>query len=304
MKHFQVDLNEILEITMLGRDFMTKNRIHCTRVTEDYIVYIINSGVLNLWVDDEEVILKEGDVYFFGKGCFQRPSVSSECDFYYIHFNSSKITEIEMSDGDFFETAITKEDLKPLVKQKLHIASIEFFEELVNTLQKNLMFYANATSYWKFYVSNVIANVFIKLENYAVEEIKGSIIGKNLKAHNVARRIREYVGMHYREAFGSSEICEKFWMSYDYANRIFKERYGCGIIKYRNKLRIEEAKYLISNTERNFYEIAHEVGFINQYYFCRYFKSEVGVTPSEYRNHVKCKAMLRGGESLNEQTIP
>lgn len=48
-------------------------------------------------------------------------------------------------------------------------------------------------------------------------------------------------------------------------------------------VRLERAKYLITNSQFTFSEIAGKVGFSDPRYFSKCFKREVGLTPSEYR---------------------
>lgn len=47
-----------------------------------------------------------------------------------------------------------------------------------------------------------------------------------------------------------------------------------------------EAKKLLHLTHKNISEIAFELGFEDEFYFSKYFKKEVGVSPKIYRQHV------------------
>lgn len=50
---------------------------------------------------------------------------------------------------------------------------------------------------------------------------------------------------------------------------------------------MEEAKYIISTTDRNVSEIAYALGFQYPQHFTRFFKQNVGCTPNEYRTQIK-----------------
>ena len=63
---------------------------------------------------------------------------------------------------------------------------------------------------------------------------------------------------------------------------LFKKELGMSPIKYKNYLRMEQAKMLILSGECSQAEIAAMLGFENVYYFSRMFKSYVGESPSKY----------------------
>lgn len=46
---------------------------------------------------------------------------------------------------------------------------------------------------------------------------------------------------------------------------------------------ISEAKVLLKQSDKTVLQISEELGFPNSPFFCRYFKRETGMTPSEYR---------------------
>ena len=65
---------------------------------------------------------------------------------------------------------------------------------------------------------------------------------------------------------------------------------GLGANEYINKLRLEKAMALISNTSLSFSEIADQVGFTTPSYFSTAFKQYTGLTPTQYRKKVNEKA--------------
>ncbi len=60
---------------------------------------------------------------------------------------------------------------------------------------------------------------------------------------------------------------------------------GITIFDYVTSVRIERAKHLLLATDRSCTEICFEVGYNNQSYFSRTFKSVVGLTPRQFRGH-------------------
>lgn len=67
------------------------------------------------------------------------------------------------------------------------------------------------------------------------------------------------------------------------ANNI-QDQYNCNFKTYINRLRINESKRLLVDANLNIGEIAYKVGFNNQSHFNRVFKSELNISPSEFRD--------------------
>lgn len=66
---------------------------------------------------------------------------------------------------------------------------------------------------------------------------------------------------------------------------IFKNEYGMTPKAYTDKLRLEEAKRFLTDTEIKVIDIAYSVGFGSLSAFYCFFKKEMDVTPSEFRKN-------------------
>jgi AraC-like DNA-binding protein len=63
----------------------------------------------------------------------------------------------------------------------------------------------------------------------------------------------------------------------------FKKETGMSIGRYRERLIMDRARQLLAMGKLSLGEIAEELGFCDQFYFCKYFKHRQGMTPSAYR---------------------
>ncbi|MBP7510171.1 MAG: helix-turn-helix transcriptional regulator [Prolixibacteraceae bacterium] len=64
---------------------------------------------------------------------------------------------------------------------------------------------------------------------------------------------------------------------------LIHEKYNCNFKAYLNRLRINESKRFLEQTDLSMGEIAFKVGFNNQSNFNRVFKGELNISPTEYR---------------------
>lgn len=74
-----------------------------------------------------------------------------------------------------------------------------------------------------------------------------------------------------------------FSVTPSYLSHLFKKETGMTLSNYVNQQRINHAKYLLTNTDLQIQQIAHDCGYIDICYFTKVFKKITGVTPSEYR---------------------
>lgn len=92
-----------------------------------------------------------------------------------------------------------------------------------------------------------------------------------------------YIEEHFKEDFPLSTLSEIAGVSHQHFCRIFKETMNARPKEYIIKLRIREAKKLLSETNKPIAEISREVGFFEPAYFCAVFKKHESLSPLEYR---------------------
>lgn len=104
---------------------------------------------------------------------------------------------------------------------------------------------------------------------------------------NHASNIIKYVNENYAHITDMEEVANKFFISKYYLCRIFKKSIGVSFISYLNTIRIKAACELLKTENLYLSEIAIRCGYNSTPYFCKVFKDEKGVSPSEYRNKYK-----------------
>ncbi|MFN2748020.1 helix-turn-helix domain-containing protein [Bacillus sp. z60-18] len=105
-----------------------------------------------------------------------------------------------------------------------------------------------------------------------------------------ARRMKDivsYVDMYYMKELSLEKLSSRFFLSREHISRKFKQETGMTLSKYIMKLRIDQAKRWLSETEESIYSISLMLGYQDEKYFSKLFKKVVGMTPFEYRNDGK-----------------
>ena len=97
------------------------------------------------------------------------------------------------------------------------------------------------------------------------------------------RNAKVYIHKHYAEAITLEEVSAAIGFSVNYFSTLFKKENGEGFAKYLTKVRMEAARNELRETNDSVTEICNRVGYGDVKHFTKTFKSETGLTPSEYR---------------------
>ncbi len=89
-------------------------------------------------------------------------------------------------------------------------------------------------------------------------------------------------------ALSADYVCKEVGVSRSQLHRILKQETQLSLSLYIRKKRIEKAKKLLSNTQMRIAEVAFAVGINSHQNFAKYFKSDFGISPTEFRvNHTE-----------------
>ncbi|MCL2472144.1 MAG: helix-turn-helix domain-containing protein [Treponema sp.] len=118
----------------------------------------------------------------------------------------------------------------------------------------------------------------------AAERMAGNIFSfTGIRHASVLRRAERFIWDNYTRKISLEEIARASGLSAPYFSTIFKEEMGENLSAYLNRLRVERAAALLTETGRSLNEIASLCGFEDQSWFSKIFKSYTGVSPSKYR---------------------
>ena len=93
---------------------------------------------------------------------------------------------------------------------------------------------------------------------------------------------KKYIDLHFRE-IDIQSAADKTGLSRRRFNDLFKKQYGVTPGHYITNLKIEAAKSLLVDNGLSIQKIALLCGFDDHYYFCKVFKEQTGVTPTQFR---------------------
>ena len=106
---------------------------------------------------------------------------------------------------------------------------------------------------------------------------------EDIISDDLCLKVIEYMQLHINEKLSMEALSRSLSFSKSYISRRFASTYGCSIIDYFNQMKLNEAKRLIRDTNKNFFEISDMLMFSNSHYFSTLFKKHTGLTPTQYK---------------------
>lgn len=137
--------------------------------------------------------------------------------------------------------------------------------------------------YIKEYIVNTLRLFYLDLYN----NFKNSLLDLNeipeSRKEKLAYNFFILIIEHYKKNREVSYYANKLYITPKYLSTIIKDVSGRSAKEWINEYSILEIKYLIANTSMNIQEIAVEMNFSNQASLGRFFRTHMGISPSEYR---------------------
>lgn len=100
--------------------------------------------------------------------------------------------------------------------------------------------------------------------------------------------IAEWIRANLDKSLTVADISDRYNYNPNYLSRLFKSNTGMNLKEFIRNLKLEKSKVLLLNTDMSVKQIAFSLGFEDEKYFMRLFKSCVNVTPTQYRNLFPC----------------
>jgi AraC-like DNA-binding protein/ligand-binding sensor protein len=114
---------------------------------------------------------------------------------------------------------------------------------------------------------------------------------QGIRHASALRKAERFIWTNYTRRISLGEIAEASGLSPSYFSTVFKNEMGENLSAYLNRLRVEKAAMMLTETKRSLTDIAEACGFENRSWFSRIFRHHAGISPGKYRE--------RGG-SLND----
>jgi AraC-like DNA-binding protein len=250
-----------VRIVSSGHIFAPRNRrIERPNGRNDYLLFYVAKGSEHMFLD-RETVMEEGAFVIFRPHekqiHVQKDHEISE--FYYIHFQAPEGFDL----FGFESSAVYSVVPGP----QIH----DLFEEVIEELQQK------RPAYEKLCVAKLF-QLLALLERKSTRET--APLGQYVDTISF---VIQKMNKEYEKNYSLEEYAQMCCMGKFHFLRVFKAITGHSPIAYRNNIRIEHAKELLTDTDDLIDTISANVGYTSNVYFCDAFKEKVGMSPSQYR---------------------
>ncbi len=169
--------------------------------------------------------------------------------------------------------------LSNLQINNLSIFDIKSFHNIENSFNKMLFLLKGKNKYCTLDSSALLYQFLIELyKNLHIKQMPTC----NSKVYHI-QLVTEYIDKNFSKDITLDELSTVAGLSPQYLCRLFKDSLNMRPFEYLTIKRIEESKFLLTNTSLTVSQISAKIGFKDCSYFCCVFKRIEQISPIEYR---------------------
>ncbi len=233
-------------------------------------LYYLVKGNREYFIEDRFFAVNEGDLVIIPQKVFHRTAGKGGLRFL-IHFTDT-----------FLEKFFTPATLTPLLEGIPFVfrANEKDRNHILSNLE-NLLSEYNKNSHNEMLMAGFLYQILFSVANAPNDYVPQSYANENIT------QIIQYINENYSHISDIEQIAEHFFISKFYLCRLFSRNLGISLVAYLNTIKIREACTMLLSSSDNMTEIAMQCGFNSSSYFCKVFKKEKSMSPTDYRKKYK-----------------
>lgn len=237
---------------------------------DDYELFVVTKGVLYIEHNDSRYRIEEGEMLLLPPvpppGNTRKGYQSSACTFYWLHFGLENCT---LSDE--------------CNQESLVIPAYSFlkYPEKIIILMKQLQDAVRHNSPWRtlnYMASAILCKLYDDISESAAQN------NSRHRGKQLYNDIEDYVKHNIHTPLTVTGIAKHFGYNKKYFSHMFKNMSGETLKQYIIGRKIEEANFLLTDTNLTVMEISSILGYSDNHNFMRSYKKVTGMSPTQYRN--------------------
>lgn len=251
--------------------------------TDYFSFLLITAGKSTYKIDNQEYKLGKNSFYFTLPGHLKSFNIEIPLEGYLVTFTESFF--IQNLKGDLFQLfPFLLNESTPVMKLTNEIAI-----EITSLFQTILLEYQSKSSFKKEILTNQLSILLYKIK----ELLQSHQV--NIKSSSRAMELVNQFKIILNENFKSllenktdkiisiKEIANQLNVHPNYLGNVIKDETGKQANHWIQNRTQAEAQALLKNSTKTISEIAYIFGFTDNTHFTKFFKKNIGITPSEFR---------------------
>lgn len=161
------------------------------------------------------------------------------------------------------------------------------FPQLITLLKQIQNYSGDGLSAKLFYEGKILETLALIMDIAKENQTRSKKIRLTHEDEGNLKSIATYLDHHLAFSVSLEHLSKITYMSVSKLKSSFREYYGCCISDYIIHKRIEQAQYMLNETDLGIAEIAKAVGYKRSDSFAKQFQRITGLLPSEYRNGLR-----------------
>ena len=259
--------------------------VHFPKHTHNYIemIYMCQGSTTHI-LNGNEIVLEQGDLLFLNQNAVQEILPAGEDDIAvnfivlpeFLDTAFSMMGDEENQLRDFLVGALCGRDGETSWMY-FHVADILPIQNLIENMVWTI-FYDSSKK--RSCTQITMGLLFLQLLNYMDKmETGGSKYDSEITA-----AVLSYINGHYKNGT-LSELSEQMGYDVYWLSREIRRRTGRTYKELLQEKRMQQAVYLLANSEIPVTDIIESIGYDNTSYFYRKFREKYGMSPKEYRKN-------------------
>lgn len=252
--------NFFFELESCPDDSLVRNPAH---YHDRYEIYFITEGSCDYFIDDRSYHLVSGDVVLIPEGIIHNTLYHSTGHTrMLIYCPSHQIPATVRPNFYLYRSQIAKAQIELIFKQiKNEYENLDAFSEEIILCYLRLLFFTIAKH----------------PNEYKEQDALSGVVAKAIT----------FLRNHFSQEITLDGVSKQLSVSSAHLSRLFKKELGIGFSQYLNHLRLQKAKHLLLQSNKNISEISDECGFTDSNYFSSKFKKIYNLSPIAFKKQNK-----------------
>ncbi|EMQ95496.1 Transcriptional regulator, AraC family [Xanthomarina gelatinilytica] len=256
---------------------LNEHLIHIPHRHDFYLCVLFTKGAGVHEIDFNAYKIQSGKVFFLKPGQTHYWKFETKPEgfiffhsqaFYELHFLEHRLQSFP------FFYSLQNPPVLQLSQEKLLDLSLKFQELYIEYLEMNV--------FREVKIVNLMSYIYIELTRVYSKPVS-SDFGCSSNYYAIFEKLEALIDHHFYKQKLPKFYAEKLCVSTKHLNRIVKETINKTTSQLISERVILEAKRLLVHSKDQLTEIGNTLGFSDDAYFSKYFKSKTGITPSGFR---------------------
>lgn len=258
-------------VVRISRSFNNPHWYNMAHIhSADTELIFISSGKATVNINQKTFVVKKGDILVVEEGFIHSTASDEEepSDIFSLSIANYKIRGIEKNH------LLHSPNILPMMQSGVH-------EEFLRDAWKELHMYQE--------MDDPIFNAICDLIGGSIAALYYSLFLKQRETYKIpsphfTRDILIYIYEHYQENITLERLSREFHMSSGHISHEFSKVFGISPINYAINLKLDQAKWLLLQSDKSIAAVAEAVGYQNLQHFTNIFQKRNGQTPLEFKN--------------------